>query len=142
VRILLLGVMLILLLGQVGCVKSGGPTQDQLLAKKIQCAEQAREYWRWKADDWCCSNASRHTEEYTYSPRLNTCILYEDQHTSDGGEVQYFIDVLTGRNIVPPSITVKGQTDSEAPQTWLQLFSEANVDLDYYRTNAAKKESR
>ena len=127
---------------QAGCGivgKKDGITPDQLLAHKIQCAEQGREFWKANREFYTGTDPNTlHTEWFAYSPRLNTCILYEDQHPKDEGEIQYFVDTLTGRNIVPVSITAKGQIDGEALKTWHDLFSEANVDVDG-RLDAVKK---
>jgi hypothetical protein len=110
--------------------KNSGMTQDQLLAHKIQCAQQGREFWKANQDFYTGGDGiAFHTEWFTYSPHLNTCILYEDQHTKAEGEIQYFVDILTSRDIVPPSITAKGQIDGESLKTLYELFSEANVDL-------------
>ena len=113
--------------GMIG--KNGGMTPDQLLTHKIQCAQQGREFWKANQDFYTGDNIAFHTEWFTYSPRLNTCILYEDQHTKAEGEIQYFVDILTGRNIMPVSITAKGQIDGESPKTLYELFREANVDV-------------
>ena len=103
---------------------------DQLLAHKIQCAQQGREFWKANQNFYTDGDAiAFHTEWFTYSPRLNTCILYEDQHTKAEGEIQYFVDILTGRDIMTVSITSKGQIDRESPKALCELFREANVDV-------------
>jgi hypothetical protein len=121
------------LLLEIGCGligKNSGMTADQLLTHKIQCAQQGREFWKANQNFYSDGdNIAFHTEWFTYSPRLNTCVLYEDQHTKAEGEIQYFVDILTSRDIVPASITGKGQIDGESLKTLYELFREANVDV-------------
>ena len=114
--------MLILLMGQTGCGTLS--KTDQLLEHKIQCAQQAREYWKMYGDYWGAGEhaadygVTAHTEWYTYSPRLNTCVVSAEQYRRDNKRTVIVIDVLTGRKI-------EGLGLDE-----LALFREANIDTD------------
>ena len=107
-----------------GCIRKNETPADQLFAHKIQCAQQAREYWKMYGDYWGAGEhaadygVKAHTEWYTYSPKLNTCVVYAEQYSRDDKRSEIFIDVLTGRKI-----------DGLGPDD-LAVFREANIDTD------------
>ena len=121
----LIGVLASFTLLAGGCSVIGKSTSEQLLFHKIQCAQEAREYWKVKAAYWGAGNdaadygITSHDEWYTFSPKLNTCVLFELQYLNRDNKTtvrQYFIDVLTGAEI--------------HGLNWLDLFKEANVDTE------------
>ena len=95
-------------------------TQYELLMAKVQCAAEARQYQKRDEEAFAPGGAyTSHMEQWAYSPRANTCVIYEQSTTKTGVRDEYITDLLTDRSLGMGS-------NGSLLGAWLNLFREAN----------------
>jgi hypothetical protein len=84
--------------------------------------------------------AEDHEETVTYSPRLNTCIVFQqrisDDHSTDSLEI---LDILTNDRPIDTGTTVKlsDRYGTATYRLWQALFNETNLAIDFAKPGIA-----
>ena len=133
----ILSVVLTIALSGCGAIgKNTAMTQDQLFAHKLQCAGAGQKYEQLQESYF---NGESHEEVFTYSPRLNTCLVLEQRISKDGTDQMEILDVLNNDRLLDTATTkLLARYSSPTYLLWMDLFNEANLAIDFNKRGATK----